>query len=285
MSPNLQEQLQLMGVASMKAQIRPKANYHSPPANSRSPVLADDGQHGSRPRRLHLVSGGGLAAEGLNQHLGITDTKAQNQQRRAALCRKAMRPYDMEEEQVVDDDDDEEEEDVSYQEDKHQRRADERRDSEVRAEENVRELEDALRTCISRLNRLEGGTNDRNRDEWRKQEAMLAGLTLVEEERKRGEDQCSVLLKRIQFLSEELDEARSQLDTQRENYAELLEAAKELAEDKDKVERSRSAPLFSFPGSKVQTAPTNGSNTSMGGGRVCEIALCSNPFAFLWGGR
>lgn len=53
MSPNLQEQLQLMGVASMKAQIRPKANYHSPPANSRSPVLADDGQHGSRPRRQH----------------------------------------------------------------------------------------------------------------------------------------------------------------------------------------------------------------------------------------
>ncbi len=47
-------------------------------------------------------------------------------------------------------------------------------------------------------------------EKW-KQEAVAHGMSMVEEERKRSDREHAVLLKRISFLSEELDEANRQL--------------------------------------------------------------------------
>jgi len=95
---------------------------------------------------------------------------------------------------------------------------------------------------------------------------VSAGMVLVEEERKRGEEQCAVLVKRIQFLSEELEEARTLLEQERESYAELLEAAKELADERKHADEK--------PNRKCDTNCSGGQ--SFDAGRVCSLG-------WLWG--
>jgi len=131
---------------------------------------------------------------------------------------------------------------------------------------NVRELEHALRSSLARLENLEDTRHCRL--DKLKNEAIEEGLKIVEYERKRSEGQTEVLMKRIQFLSEELDDAKKHLSSQRQDYEELLEAAKELSEERDRAIKGQPRMCSSGGGRKE---------------RVCGLpSLWSMPFAFLW---
>mmetsp|Transcript_11755 Transcript_11755/g.40594 ORF Transcript_11755/g.40594 Transcript_11755/m.40594 type:complete len:229 (-) Transcript_11755:359-1045(-) len=94
------------------------------------------------------------------------------------------------------------------------------------AYDNVKELERILRMNIDRLNHIE---EDRN-VKW-KDEAIKHGLKMVDEERKRGDAERMILLKRIEFLSEELEESKNQLVAKTKECDELFEVAQELSEE------------------------------------------------------
>eukprot|EP00293_Proteomonas_sulcata_P008630 CAMPEP_0184292712 /NCGR_PEP_ID=MMETSP1049-20130417/4420_1 /TAXON_ID=77928 /ORGANISM="Proteomonas sulcata, Strain CCMP704" /LENGTH=306 /DNA_ID=CAMNT_0026600585 /DNA_START=784 /DNA_END=1705 /DNA_ORIENTATION=- len=92
--------------------------------------------------------------------------------------------------------------------------------------EDVIAIESVLQKSLSRLDELEGS---KVRYEKWKNDAIKHGLRMVEEERTRGQVEREILLRRISFLTEELEETKSSLDAKKRDYEELMEAAQEIS--------------------------------------------------------
>lgn len=83
------------------------------------------------------------------------------------------------------------------------------------------------RLLASSIRDLEG-KEARDREKYRS-DALEFGMKLVEEERKRSDEEYSVLAKRIEFLTKELEESKRQHQMKSRECDELLEVAEELA--------------------------------------------------------
>jgi hypothetical protein len=88
-------------------------------------------------------------------------------------------------------------------------------------------LEDMLQKSLDRLAALESERATRFRQ--CREEAMKHGMKMVEEEQRRRDMEHTVMMRRIQLLSDELQETKHALAQKEEECDELLEAAQELS--------------------------------------------------------
>eukprot|EP00292_Cryptomonas_paramecium_P020938 CAMPEP_0113710140 /NCGR_PEP_ID=MMETSP0038_2-20120614/29981_1 /TAXON_ID=2898 /ORGANISM="Cryptomonas paramecium" /LENGTH=176 /DNA_ID=CAMNT_0000636143 /DNA_START=83 /DNA_END=609 /DNA_ORIENTATION=+ /assembly_acc=CAM_ASM_000170 len=85
-----------------------------------------------------------------------------------------------------------------------------------------------LNSLLTKLSTLESEKNDRY-ERW-KQEAVEHGMKMVELERKRSDEEHAILLRRIAFLSEELEETKKLLQVKTRECEEIADIAEHLSE-------------------------------------------------------